>query len=216
MIPRDESRTTAPVSHGEAVYRRLKTELVHQDIPPGARILEIDIAERMDVSRTPVREALRRLESDGFVQRIGKSRLVATPAGPDDLGDIGLLRVELDGLAARLMARRATLRDWADLENLAARIGESDDNVSEAHIQFHRGIYAVGFGPRMSIFVDNHILPFLDVAVNPGNGETNAVASCHTHRKLLAALSRGDPDRAAAAARNHAVGGLKAARRPRS
>jgi DNA-binding GntR family transcriptional regulator len=200
------------------VYRSLRAALIDYTIEPGSRIREAEIAEWLKVSRTPVREALRHLESDGFVQRIGRSRLVATPAGPDDLGDIGLLRVEIDGLAARLAARRATARDWAMLRNLVHHIGEVEDEADArtVHAEFHRAIYAIGFGPRMSIFVDNHIVPFLDVAVNPGTGKTSALANQRNHEKLLAALSSGDIERASDAARQHAEGGVKAARNGRT
>ncbi len=204
----------AALPHGESVYRVLRRALVRQEIEPGSRLLEAELAERLKVSRTPVREALRRLESDGFVQRIGRGRLVATPAGPDDLGDIGLLRVEVDGLAARLACRRATARQWDELSRLVDRIAQAREpaDVTTAHVELHRAIYAVGFGPRMSLFVDNHVLPYLDVAINPGAGETNAKLSARTHRRLVAALSSGDGERAVRAAREHAESGLKVAR----
>ena len=99
----------------ELVYERLRRAILDGTFPPGARLVEADLAEQLAVSRTPVREALRRLESDGFAQRI-RGGLVITPSGPDDLGDIGLLRIEIDSLAARLAATRGTKAAWADLE----------------------------------------------------------------------------------------------------
>ena len=110
-------RSSAVTAHDEplayeAVYAELRRELLADEILPGARLREVDLADRLSVSRTPVREALRRLESDGFVQRSASGRLVATPAGPDDLGDIGLLRIEIDGLAARLASARGSEADW--------------------------------------------------------------------------------------------------------
>ena len=83
----------------ESTYAQLRKELLTDLIAPGMRLREVEIADRLQVSRTPVREALRRLESDGFVER-SEGGLVATPTGPDDLGDIGLLRVEIDGCHA--------------------------------------------------------------------------------------------------------------------
>jgi DNA-binding GntR family transcriptional regulator len=215
----DEANLPTPTtSHGEMVYRSLRTALIDQAIEPGARILETEIAERLQVSRTPVREALRRLESDGFVQRIGRSRLVATPAGPDDLGDIGLLRVEIDGLAAQLAARRATAREWNELGRLVEEIGALQDvrDIQTAHAAFHRAVYAIGFGPRMSIFVDNHIVPFIEATVNPGASSLNAQMTSRNHQKLLAALSSGDTERAVVAARQHAESGLSTARSSRA
>lgn len=203
------------VSHGENAYRTLRRELLDGTIAPGSRLFEIEIAERLRVSRTPVREALRRLESDGFVQRVGRSTLVATPAGPDDLGDIGLLRIEIDGLAARLTATRATARDWEELRRLLECIGTAGEDataLNDAHVEFHRALYAVGFGPRMFGFVDNHVLPYLDVAVNAGAGESTSGSSLRSHSDLLRALSSGSVERAVQAARMHAEGGIVVAK----
>lgn len=202
-------------SHGDAVYFRLRDELLDETIPPGTRLLEVEIAERLKVSRTPVREALRRLQSDGFVQRIGPGRIVATPAGPDDLGDIGLLRVEIDGLAARLAASRATARDWGQLRALVAAIGAAGDDpgrLADAHTEFHRALYEVGFGPRMSLFVENHVLPYLKLALNTGPGRAGAANSLKSHESLLRAISSGDVARAVDAARDHAEAGVRVAR----
>jgi DNA-binding GntR family transcriptional regulator len=73
-------RTGSRASLADSVYRRLRREVLDGTLAPGSRLVEVEIGERMTASRTPVREALRRLESDGFVQRRG-ARLVTTPAG---------------------------------------------------------------------------------------------------------------------------------------
>jgi DNA-binding GntR family transcriptional regulator len=198
------------LSHGEAVYRQLRGELVDGVIPAGSRVLEVELADRLAVSRTPVREALRRLESDGFVQRVGPNRLVATPSGVDDLGDIGLLRVELDGLAARLAVRRATRRDWDHVRALVAALADvaSEDiqALGTAHAEVHRAVYGIGFGPRMALFVEHHLQPYIELTVNVG--QARSPSSVHRqHQALVRALSSGDVDRAVAAARAHAEQG---------
>jgi DNA-binding GntR family transcriptional regulator len=206
------------LSHGEAVYRQLRTELVDGAIPAGSRVLEVELAERLAVSRTPVREALRRLESDGFVQRVGANRLVATPSGVDDLGDIGLLRVELDGLAARLAVQRATRRDWDHVRGLVGGLAGTAPQDAQAlgiaHAEVHRAVYGIGFGPRMALFVEHHVQPYIELAVNVG--PTRSPSSVHRqHEALVRALSSGDVDRAVAAARAHAEQGGHTAKRTR-
>jgi DNA-binding GntR family transcriptional regulator len=198
------------------VYRRLRGELLDGTIPPGTRLLEVEIAQRLSVSRTPVREALHRLAGDGFIQRTGPNRLVATPAGVDDLGDIGLLRVELDGLAARLAVERATRRDWDHVRALVDRLAEVEaddaDALGAAHSEVHRAIYAVGFGPRMALFVDNHVQPSIDLVVNVGPSLGAPRAVYRDHLALLRALSSGDVERAVTAAREHAQSGRHTAK----
>lgn len=203
------------VPHGETVYRLLREELIKSTIAPGSRLFEAEIADRLQVSRTPVREAIRRLESDGFVQTVGRNRRVATPSGPDDLGDIGLLRVEIDALAAKLASRRGTARDWAHLRENIEQLGNPDqspESQAAAHVEIHRFIYTIGFGPRISIFVENHVLPYLELTVNTGSSNKAPTSSLKSHLALLMALSAGDQERAAAEARAHAEAGLKAAR----
>lgn len=201
-------------SHGEYAYLTLRQELLNGIIPSGSRIVELEIARRLSISRTPVREALRRLESDGFIQRLGKSKLVATPTGPDDVGDVGLLRIEIDGLAARLTSMRATVGDWELLRRLLDSIGSASDDVSlnRAHLEFHRGIHAVAFSPRMFLFVAHHVLPHLDLAVNSGARGASTSTSLRSHTNLYRALSSGNVDRAVRAARAHAESGLKTAK----
>ncbi len=202
-------------THAAAVYNQLRRSLVNGELSPGTRLFEVDLANELGVSRTPVREALRRLESDGFVQRVPGTGLIVTPMGPDDIGDIGLLRIEIDGVAARLAVSRATARDWErmyDLVDQLAKVPEHDpDALSVAHMAVHRAIYEVGFSPRMRGFFENHVLQYLELSVNVGAGPTSPKASHKQHLTLLRALSSGDVDRAVAGARSHAASGARAA-----
>jgi DNA-binding GntR family transcriptional regulator len=213
---------TSPLLHAvdrpqrsyDLVYERLRRAVLEGVFPAGARLVEADLAEQLQVSRTPVREALRRLESDGFAQRI-RGGLVITPSGPDDLGDIGLLRVEIDGLAAKLAAARGSTADWAVVEQRveALRHAPNPEALSAAHLDVHRSIYAIGFSPRMSAFFENHLLAYVAISVSPGPGEDNdPEASYRQHVQLLRAYSSGDPERAMRAARAHAEGGIKVAK----
>src|SRR5687768_17531126 len=128
-----EQDPQADRSLSESTYARVRRELLTDVIPPGTRLREVELAARLQVSRTPVREALRRLESDGFVVRApGGGGLIATPKGPDDLGDLGLLRIEIDGLAARMAATRGTEAEWAHAFFLVSqlRIARNDAELA--------------------------------------------------------------------------------------
>jgi len=199
----------------QAVYATLRHELLTDAITPGMRLREVELARRLDVSRTPVREALRRLESDGFVERDAAGALIATPSGPDDLGDIGLLRIEIDGLAARLAAARASEADWAQVFFLVSQLRTAADEVELAHTHrlLHREIYAVAFSPRMTAFFNGQLLPYIEEAVNVGPGRaSDPEGSFLQHLALVRALSSGDPDKAAAASREHAASGARFAK----
>lgn len=199
----------------ESTYAQLRRELLSDGIAPGMRLREVELAARLQVSRTPVREALRRLESDGFVERDAAGGLVATPAGPNDLRDIGLLRIEVDGLAARLAASRGTDADWAQAFFLVSQLRTAVDEPALAHVhrQLHREMYAIAFSARTAAFFNGQLLPYIEEAVNVGPGkEFDTEGAFRQHLALVRALSNGDVDAAARAAREHAASGLRYAK----
>jgi DNA-binding GntR family transcriptional regulator len=199
----------------EATYAQLRRELLTDAIGPGERLREVELAERLQVSRTPVREALRRLESDGFVERAPTGGLVATPTGPDDLGDIGLLRIEIDGLAARLAAVRGTETQWAQAFFLVAQLRTAADEAELAHTHrlLHREIYAIAFSPRLAAVFNNQLLPYIEEVVNVGPGKhSDPEGAFHQHLNLVRALCSGDAEVAAQAGRDHAASGARYAK----
>jgi DNA-binding GntR family transcriptional regulator len=217
MVARIASPAPRPAERHayEATYAQLRRELLTDAIGPGERLREVELALRLQVSRTPVREALRRLESDGFVERAPTGGLVATPSGPDDLGDIGLLRIEIDGLAARLAATRGTDTDWAQVFFLVAQLRTAADeaDLAQRHRMLHREIYAIAFSPRMTALLYGHLLPYVEEAVNVGPGkDSDPEGAFRQHLSLVRALSSGDVELAAQASREHAASGARYAK----
>lgn len=200
----------------ETIYTTLRRELLSDRIGAGERLREVELAERLNVSRTPVREALRRLESDGFVERAAAGGgLVATVTGPDDLGDLGLLRIEVEGLAARLAAARGSDADWAQAYFLVSQLRTAADEAELAHTHrlLHREVYAIAFSPRLAAFFNGQLLPYIEDVVNVGPGrESDPEGAFQQHLAYIRALSAGDPEAAAAAAREHAASGVRFAR----
>jgi DNA-binding GntR family transcriptional regulator len=89
-------------------YERLRGLLVSGRIAPGSRLIELDIARRLGVSRTPVREAVQRLAHEGLARPVGggaKAQFAAAPATRDDLADLFAIVGALEGLAGRGVAR---------------------------------------------------------------------------------------------------------------
>jgi DNA-binding GntR family transcriptional regulator len=203
----------------EAVYDELRRAVMSGELAGGSRLSEPELAARLAVSRTPVREALRRLESDGLVIRSPVGGLVVTETGPDDLGDIGLLRIEVDGLAARLAASRGTAADWDDVFERVERLRVAPDErvLAREHHDLHRAIYAVGFSPRLASVFSVHLLPYIEEAVNVGPGfGADPLGSYRQHHELVSILAAGDPDAAEAASREHARSGVTYAKARRA
>lgn len=118
----------------DIAYNRLRAEIIQWTLEPGAPLAEIEVSERIGMSRTPVREALSRLVSEGLVSNASGRTLIVTPVSRDRIRDLFELREALETQAARLAARR---RDAATFEQLKddflsrpLEVVQSDNNAS--------------------------------------------------------------------------------------
>ena len=111
---------------------------------PGDRLVEAELAERFGVSRTPVREALQRLETQAMVTRDGRSLIVAS-LDHNELSELYVVRAELEGLAARLAARHATEEELHVLRSMVVEdrglLGLDPRLLSRANKRFHKQIH---------------------------------------------------------------------------
>lgn len=111
---------------------------------PGDRLVESELAERFGVSRTPVREALQRLETQSMLTRDGRSLIVAS-LDHNQLAELYAVRTELEGLAARLAARHATEEEMRVLRGMVtedqALLGGDPRSLSRANKRFHKQIH---------------------------------------------------------------------------
>ncbi|QDC10405.1 GntR family transcriptional regulator [Oceanicola sp. D3] len=110
---------------------------------PGDRLVESELAERFGVSRTPIREALQRLETQGLLVRDGRSLIVAS-LDHNELAELYVVRAELEGLAARLAARHATAEEVKVLGQMVQEDRAKVDDpaaLSRSNRRFHRQIH---------------------------------------------------------------------------
>jgi DNA-binding GntR family transcriptional regulator len=110
---------------------------------PGDRLVEAELAERFGVSRTPIREALQRLETQGVLARDGRSLMVAS-LDHDQLGELYVVRAELEGLAARLAAQHAAQEEVRVLWEMVRKDRDLLGNpglLARANKRFHRQIH---------------------------------------------------------------------------
>lgn len=129
---------------GQKDAYRLVLEAIDQGaFRPGDRLLESELAERFGVSRTPIREALQRLETQAVLARDGRS-LVVSSLDHDQLGELYVVRAELEGLAARLAAQHAAPEEIRVLWEMIRKdrdIVERPDLLARANRRFHRQIH---------------------------------------------------------------------------
>lgn len=141
---------------------RLRDLIVQGSLAPGSRIVETEIASRLGVSRTPVREALQRLQQEGFVMGAAgaqQSRLTVAPLTRDDVHELLDIVGALEGLGARRSAaievdgRRALVKELRALNHEFARAARTTpvdhSRVYDADERLHRRIVEAGVGPRL-------------------------------------------------------------------
>jgi len=172
---------------------------------PGDRLVESELAERFGVSRTRIREALQRLETQGLLTRDGRSLIVAA-LDHNQLAELYAVRTELEGLAARLAARHASPEEIRVLKEMAAGdralLGDPAA-MSRANRRFHKQIHLASHNRYLVQQLDlvhrsMALLASTSLAVD-GRGE----AALAEHDELVAAIERGDGEAANAALKSH-------------
>jgi len=196
----------APKTIAQQVYERLRDEVLTGALHPGVWIREQDIASAWSVSRTPVREAVRRLAHDGLVEASPNRGVRVTMLTPEDVDDVYEVREMLEGAAARRAAEHATP---ADVEHLGRHLDHIDAIAASdvaGHIRadeaFHDAIVALAGSAALADLTRR--LAGRVARVRAATGDTNTEARTRgQHRTILAAIAAQDPDAAEQAMREH-------------
>ncbi|WP_372345741.1 GntR family transcriptional regulator [Streptomyces sp. KL116D] len=193
----------------EQAYRAITDQLVTLRIRPGAPVHDARLAEELGLGRTPVREALKRLETERLIVAYPRRGTFATEVQIADLGHISEVRQQLEPLAASLAARRATAADRERLTGFLARLepapGTTDDDTELLRLDMavHRAVYAVTHNPYLEatlIGYDNLATRIWCLFVDRLDGLDQHV---HEHGPMLRAVIEGDAPKAAALAAEH-------------
>ena len=132
------------MSQGEAAYHRLYEAIRSGDFRPGDRLREIEVAKRLDLSRTPVREALRKLESDGIVEHRPRLGAVIRTLTPSEVVELYEMRLVLERTAAQMAAKHANDAEidlLNDINDQIAALGDDTQQAAALNQDFHHRIY---------------------------------------------------------------------------
>ena len=191
----------------DAIYAVLRNCIIEGSLESGSRLRAEKIAGEMGVSRTPVREALQRLESDEFVIARPRKGLVVRGLSETDLVEIFQIREALEGMAARLAARNARRGDIAALETLVDEmelVKDGDaDRMRELTGEFHLGVARCADNARLLRMIQelqDRVRQFGDSTLFLPDQPSEALRE---HRNLLAAIGDGDGDGAEEVVRTH-------------
>jgi DNA-binding GntR family transcriptional regulator len=200
------------LSLAERAYRAIRDRLVMLEIRPGAPINEEQLGQSLGVGRTPVREALKRLQYERLITTYPRRGTFATEVNITDLAHISEVRQELEPLAAAQAARRATATDRANLAALrreldtAGAAGRSSTELMHLDLQVHRAIYTATHNPYLEDTLVRHDNLATRIWCLFVDRLSDMAGHVEEHGPLIEAIISGDADTAARLARSHVEG----------
>jgi DNA-binding GntR family transcriptional regulator len=198
--------TLRNTSRSEFVFAALRDAIWDGRFEPGERIPEEEIARSLGVSRTPVREALRRLQERGMLS-VGAGRsLVVAELSRQQVLELYAMREILEGSAARFAAQHANETEIDILHHLLGELEKHGDNprmLVSLNRRFHRAICEAAHNRYLIATLDGMHDALALLHSNTFRLPSRRSESDAEHRRIVAAIERRDPDEAEAAARNH-------------
>src|SRR5437763_1719288 len=139
----------------DQVYERLREQIVTGSRAPGDRVDPTEVADELGVSRTPVREAILRLDAEGLVERLPYRGVVVSAIDPAGVAEVAALRLQLETLAARTAVPRLTDADLARMHELHGRLGQemagadAQESFRALNREFHLTLYRAAGAPLL-------------------------------------------------------------------
>ena len=199
-------RKDPPISSGEAAYTALMDALRAGQYQPGDRLREEEVGDRLSLSRTPVREALRRLEAEGIVEHKARLGAIIRSLDHTEIVELYEMRMVLERTAAELAAKHGTKAEFDALEEISDAIAQERSTPARAaaiNQTFHHGLYRAGRNRFLleSARALNNSLLLLGPTTFTDDARIDEVLA--QHRMILDALRAGDAEAAGAAAEAH-------------
>ncbi len=190
----------------EGVYRRLRSDIIHGVLRPNERLIELDLAARLAVSRTPIRESLQRLAADGLIVSQGRGWVVYEFT-PGEIGEIYETRIALESYAAFLAAERA--HD----EQVGAILGILNDSEKYRHLpreylvtvndEFHDAIISAANNRRLADMIRRNRLYYFNYPVASLYTDEEVKISRTDHEQIAFAIRDRGSQAAEALMRSH-------------
>jgi DNA-binding GntR family transcriptional regulator len=195
-----------PAERAESPYEMLKNAILHGELGPGQPLVEASLAAWCNVSRTPVREALMRLEQDGLAGRTDRG-LVVRERSPEEIIDLYETRMILEATAGRVAAERRTDHDIRTLRRYLSRgedAGPGDPRAMvAANQQFHRAVWRASHNESLLDLLERlnlHLARYPETTLQyPGRWEQ----AWKEHAELTGAIAARDSERAHEVALRH-------------
>lgn len=192
----------------DVIFNTLRDAIVSGDLKPGERLMEVSLAEKMGVSRTPVREAVRRLEMEGLVTMTPRKGTHVAELSVKDIMDVLEVRAALDRLATELAASRTRPENIRQLESIHRQYiaylqKENLQGAIKKDVEFHDAIYHASGNNKLISVAANLREQIYRFRVLYMKDFSNAEDVLTEHEQILQALTDKDPGRAGQLAQEH-------------
>lgn len=195
----------------ELVFEHIKRAIITGELKPGERLMEVQLAEKLGVSRTPVREAIRKLELEGLVVMVPRKGAFVSDVSLKDIIDVFEVRETLEGLASYLAAERITKEEIDNLTEILRRTKENvekgdNQGIIECDVKFHDAVFNASRNEKLIQIMANlqeHIHRFRIIYVNMAERANRLVEE---HGELLNAIKSGNAQQARKLAVKHIEG----------
>ncbi len=199
-------------SMGQHVFENLKQAIILGEIAPGQRLVETHIADTLDISRTPVREAIHKLELEGYLQKLPRGGYAVLGMSREDIEETFGIRSVLESYAARLAAIKHKKEELGPLETKAEEYlmclnrGEMDA-LPKINTEFHELLYALSRSPKLEKMINNlkdQIYRFRQIILR---NKKMAKKSHKDHKLMIESIKKRDADGVEKLVREHILRG---------
>jgi DNA-binding GntR family transcriptional regulator len=195
----------------DRAYSLIRRDIISCALPPGAELTEFEIAGRLDMSKTPVREALARLQFEGLVRAFPRRGYRVEPIRVSDINDIFDARIVLEAGAIALAVQHVSLAELDELDRLARSSSDSDyltdlDHSQQVNNAFHESIALASRNLRLHRMVGQTIKELERFFYLEARAEGQYPANHISHLDIVAAMRTGDIGKASTALKEHIDG----------
>ncbi len=202
-------------SLGQDVFEYLKNSIIDQTIEPGSRLVESKIAEMLGISRTPLREALHKLEREEWIEKTPSGGFQVVSLTRQDIEETFGVRSALEAYAARLAAENYREKDLIPLEKKMLEYQKclekkANDKLQKINTEFHDLLYALSRNPKLIKMINQlraQISRFRQIILKQ---DEYAIESNEDHFRMLEAIKKRDGDAVEKLVREHLIKGKNA------
>jgi DNA-binding GntR family transcriptional regulator len=198
----------------EKILETIRDAILKGSLKPGERVSEPDLAERFGISRTPIREAFRQLESEGYLVVVPRKGAVVASLSERDIEEFYAIKIILEGFAARMAADKLTEKEIERLESINERLHKiaKDGDVKtffRVHNEFHEVFIKAAGNDKLSEMINQLVMKFKRLRLASLSQPGRMVVSIEDHQDMIQAFRDHDGNRADSLVRHAATIGAE-------